>query len=254
MRRLRSVMMIAVFDIAGPLVAYNLLRSNGFSTVSALVLSGVFPAAGVVIGIIQHHRADAVGVLVLAGIAVGAVLGLLSHDPKLVLDEGSVSTGVFGLICLGSLATPKPMMYRLAMEFMGADTEQGRKFTGLWQYEQFRHTFRVITVGWGSAYVAEAVARVIIVQNTSAGTALAITKVLPYAVAAVLVVWNVLYGRHQKREGERMGAAHQPTPETLPVTEGQEQPLAERVFQDGGSFYTPGCIKRSAVLPRKANC
>jgi hypothetical protein len=57
---------------------------------------------------------DAVGALVLAGIVVGAILGLVSYNPKLVLDEGSVSTAVFGLICLGSLATEKPMMYRLA--------------------------------------------------------------------------------------------------------------------------------------------
>ena len=38
--RLRSVAMIAIFDIAGPLVTYNLLRSAGFSTVAALVLRG----------------------------------------------------------------------------------------------------------------------------------------------------------------------------------------------------------------------
>ena len=106
--RLRSVAMIAVFDIAGPLVAYNLLHAHGFSTVAALVLSGVFPAVGVIIGIVKHRRVDAVGVLVLAGIVVGAVLGLVSHSPKLVLDEGSVGTGVFGLLCLGSLARPEP--------------------------------------------------------------------------------------------------------------------------------------------------
>src|ERR1017187_9546064 len=41
---------IAVFDIAGPLVAYSLLRSAGLSTVSALVLSGIFPAVGLALG------------------------------------------------------------------------------------------------------------------------------------------------------------------------------------------------------------
>ena len=252
MRRLRSIAMIAVFDVAGPLIVYNLLRANGFSTVSALILSGVLPAVGVINGIIKHRRADAVGVLVLAGIVVGAILGLVSNNPKLVLDEGSVSTGVFGLICLGSLATPRPMMYRLAIEFMGPETESGRRFIDLWQYEQFRHTFRVITVVWGSAYVAEAVARVIIVQNTSAGTALAISKVLPYVIAAVLVVWNIAYGQRQKRKGERLGAeyaaaaaaeaaaqaeaashgdpTHRPAPETLPVTEGPDRQLVERIF------------------------
>ncbi|HEY2127501.1 MAG TPA: VC0807 family protein [Streptosporangiaceae bacterium] len=206
-RRWRSVAMIAVFDIAGPLVAYNVLRSAGFSSVTALILSGVFPAAGVTIGIIQHRRVDALGVLVLAGIAVGAVLGLVSHNARLVLDEGSVATAVFGLICLGSLATPKPLIYRLAVEFMGPDTAKGQEFTGLWQYAGFRHAFRVVTAVWGIGYLAEAVARVVIVQNTSTGTALAISKVLPFAVAGVLSAWTVGYGRYQKRKGEQLAAA-----------------------------------------------
>jgi len=199
--------MIAVFDVAGPLLAYNLLRSAGFSPVSALVLSGVFPAIGVTIGIIQHRRVDALGVLVLAGIAVGAVIGLVSHNARLVLDEGSVPTAVFGIICLGSLGTAKPLMYRLAVEFIGPDTPKGQEFTGLWQYAEFRRVFRVITAVWGIAYLAEAVARVVIVQNTSTGTALAISKVMPYAVAAVLIAWTFGYGQYQKRKGERLAAA-----------------------------------------------
>jgi hypothetical protein len=207
-RRLRSLAMIAIFDIGGPLLAYNLLRSNGFSTVAALVLSGLFPVIGMIIGFIGHRRVDAVGALVLAGIVVGAILGLVSNNPKLVLDEGSVSTGVFGLICLGSLATDKPMMYRLALEFMGPDTERGREFADLRQYQEFRRAFVVVTVVWGAAYVAEAAARVAIVQNTSAGAALPVSKVLPYAVAAVLIAWTVGYGRYQKRQGERMAAAY----------------------------------------------
>ena len=45
--RFLNLAMIAVFDIAGPLVAYSLLRSAGQSAVTALVLSGAFPALGV---------------------------------------------------------------------------------------------------------------------------------------------------------------------------------------------------------------
>ncbi len=107
------------------------------------------------------------------------VLGLVSHNARLVLDEGSVPTAVFGLICPGSLATPKPLMYRLAMEFIGPGTRQGREFTGRWQYPGFRRVFRVITTAWGTAYLAEAVARVVIVPNTSTGTALVIPRCCP---------------------------------------------------------------------------
>lgn len=206
--RMRSIMMIAIFDIAGPLVAYSLLRSAGLSAVSALIISGVFPAAGVAIGIVTKRRVDAIGIFVLAGIAVGTVFGLVSHNARLVLVEGSVPTGFFGLICLGSLWAKRPLMYRFALEFMGGpETQRGKDFDDLWQYEGFRQTFKVLTAAWGIGYLIEAAVRVVITENTSTGMALTASKVLPFAFAGVLAAWTVLYGRRQKRKGERLAAA-----------------------------------------------
>jgi hypothetical protein len=207
--RFLDLAMIAVFDLAGPLVAYSLLRSAGQSAVTALVLSGIFPALGVTVGVIRHRRVDTIGVLVLAGIAVGTVLGLLSGDPRLVLVEGSVPTAVFGLLCLGSLWAHRPLIYRFAIEFIGADTPKGRDFEALWRYEGFRHAFRLFTVVWGITYLAEAAARVIIVETTSTGTALTVSKVMPYVVGAALAAWMFGYGRHARRKGERLAAEAQ---------------------------------------------
>jgi tryptophan-rich sensory protein len=205
--RLWSAAKIVIFDIAGPLVAYQMLHSAGLSSVSALILSGVLPGVAVLGGLIRHRRLDAIGVLVLAGIAVGTILGLLSGDARLVLIEGSVPTAVFGVMCLGSLRSRRPLIYRFALEFMGPDTPRGRDFDSLWQYPGFRHAFWLFTVVWGVAYLAEAAARIVIVETTSTGTALAISKVMPYAVAGALSAWMFLYGRHTRRQGERMAAA-----------------------------------------------
>jgi hypothetical protein len=202
--RLQSAAKIVVFDIAGPLVAYSLLRSAGLSSVLALVLSGAFPALGIVAGLARNRRVDAIGVLVLAGIAVGTVLGLVTGNARLVLVEGSVPTAVFGLLCLGSLWSRRPLIFRFALEFMGADTPRGRDFEGLWRYAGFRHAFRLFTVVWGVVYLAEAAARVVIVETTSTATALTVSKVMPYAVAAVLAGWMTIYGRRTKRSGERL--------------------------------------------------
>jgi hypothetical protein len=204
--RLLSAAKIVVFDVAGPLVAYSMLRSAGLSAVSALVLSGVLPGVAVLGGLIRHRRLDAVGVLVLAGIAVGSVLGLLTGDARLVLVEGSVPTAVFGLLCLASLRSRRPLIFRFALEFMGPDTPRGRDFDGLWQYYGFRHVFRLFTVVWGVTYLAEAAARIVIVETTSTGTALAISKVMPYAVAGLLTLWMVFYGRRARSQGERLAA------------------------------------------------
>jgi len=207
--RLRGLAMIAVFDIAGPLVAYSLLRSAGQSAVSALVLSGIFPALGVAVGLVRHRRIDTVGVLVLAGIAVGTVVGLVSHDARLVLVEGSVPTAVFGLLCLGSLWTNRPLIYRFALEFIGADSPKGKEFQSLWHFAGFRHVFRVFTVVWGVTYLAEAAARVVIAETTTTGTALTVSKFMPYAVGACLIGWMIAYGRRAKSKGERQAAQAQ---------------------------------------------
>jgi hypothetical protein len=148
-----------------------------------------------------------VGALVLAGITVGAVLGLLSHSARLLLVEGSVPTAVFGVACLGSLRARRPLMFSFALEFTGPDTANGREMARLWGYEGYRHIFRVITTVWGAGFLLEAALRVVIVYNTPTGTALASSKVMPFLWAAILSAWTVAYGARHKKKGERMAAA-----------------------------------------------
>jgi hypothetical protein len=217
--RLQSLAMIAVFDVAGPLVTYQLLRSAGQSTVSALVLSGILPALGIAIKMVTRRRIDAVGILVLTGIAVGTVLGLVTHDAKLVLMEGSVPTAVFGLVCLGSLRSRRPLLFRFALEFMGGDSPRGREFGSLWQYPSFRHIFNMYTVVWGVTYLAEAAARVALVELTSTSTAFIVSKFMPYAVAGTLVFWMIVYGRRARRRGEAQQAAAEQASVEQPAVE-----------------------------------
>jgi uncharacterized membrane protein len=205
--RFLPVAKIAVFDVAGPLVVYFVLRSAGLSTVTALVLSAILPALGVAFGMARDRRVDIIGVLVLIGIAVGTGLGLATGDARLVLLEGSVPTAVFGVVCLGSLWTGRPLMYRFAVDFIGADTPKGRDFMDRWRYPDFRHAFRLTTAVWGGAFLAEAVARIVIVESTSTGAALGISKAMSYVVLTILIAWNIAYGRRARRRGEARGAA-----------------------------------------------
>jgi hypothetical protein len=64
-------------------------------------------------------------------------------------------------------------------------------------------------VVWGVAYLAEAAVRIIIVETTSTGTALTVSKVMPYVVGAAIVAWMIAHGRHARREGERLAAEAQ---------------------------------------------
>ncbi len=198
--KLKSGARIAAFDVAGPLVAYALLRKVGLSAVTALILSGVLPAIGVTMNAIQRRRLDIIGAVVLAGIVIGAVLGLVSHNARLVLLEGSVPTAVFGLACLSSLRAPKPLLFGFSHEFVGPDSARGREMTRLWQFAGYRRAYRVVTAAWGVGYLVEAGVRVAIVENASTGAALVAAKFLPYVSAAILAGWTAAYARYQWRK------------------------------------------------------
>jgi hypothetical protein len=127
-----------------------------------------------------------------------------------------VPTVVFGAVWLGSLWTRRPLMYRFAVEFIGADTPKGRDFADRWRYPDFRHAFNVTTVVWGAAFLAEAAARIVVVESSATGAALVASKVMRYVVLGVLIAWNITYGRRARRRGEARGAAARARGEPLP--------------------------------------
>ena len=198
--------MILVFDLGGPLLAYSLLRSAGMSAVAALVISGVLPALGIVIGALADRRLDVIGVVVLAGLLVGTLLGLTSHNARLYLLEGSVPSAVFALGCLFSLRLRRPLIFRLAVEILGPDTRKGRDVIAAWRYPGFRRAFRMLTVAWGAGYLAEAAIRVAVVTTTSTGIALVCSKLIPYVFAVALSAWTLVYGEHEKKKAEGLAS------------------------------------------------
>jgi hypothetical protein len=220
--RLRQVAMIVGFDLAAPLSAYALLRSAGMSPVSALLISGVFPAVGIGTGALVDRRLDIIGVVVLVGIAFGTVVGLISHSARLFLLEGSVPSLVFALACLASLRTRHPLIYRFAVELLGPDTPKGRDVTSAWRYPGFRRAFQVITVAWGIGYLVEVAVRIVLVETVSTGIALVGSKLVPYAFGLVLGIWTLVYGEYEKKKAERLHAA------VAATSEASSAPLCNR--------------------------
>jgi hypothetical protein len=204
--QLREMAMILVFDLGGPLLVYTLAHSAGLSTIAALLLSGIPPALGIVIGAVLDRRLDVIGVVVLAGLAVGTVAGLLSHNARLYLLEGTVPSLVFAVACLLSLRSAKPLIYRFAVQLLGPQSPKGRQVAVAWRYPLFRRAFHVITLAWGVGYLLEVAVRLVVVEITSTGIALVFSKVVPYVFAVCLAGWTVAYAEHERRKAERLAA------------------------------------------------
>ena len=194
---------ILVIDVAGPLLTYSLLKANGMSDVLALVLSGILPALGVLNDWVRHHSLGVIGVVVLSGFALGVVLAAATHNTRAVLLEGAVPTAVFAVACLASLRAQRPLIFRLAQAAMGGPTaEPGRRFDQRYQQQPgMRRYFRVVTIAWGVAYLVEAAVKIVVTQTTSTGFAFTVSRLLAYPVAAILVVWMIVYGKRAHLRG-----------------------------------------------------
>ena len=199
---------IAVFDIVGPLIVQSVARNQGASLTVALAISGVPPAAWILMGMLWRGRVDAVGVFVLSSIILATLIGLATGSGRLYLLDSAILTGVFGLVCLASLATPRPLMFHFALASNGGlESRRGREFADRWRYAAFRRVFVVMTVVWGVAFVVQAAINAAIIEATSTDKAFVINKILPYVFLGVLGAWTIVYGVRAKRRGEAASAA-----------------------------------------------
>jgi hypothetical protein len=191
---------IVAFDIAGPILVQSLARSHGASLTVALALSGVPPAAWILVDMLWRRRVDAVGMFVLSSIVLATLIGLATGSGRLYLLDGAILTGVFGVVCLASLAAPRPLMFHFALTSQGGvESQRGKEFADRWRYASFRRAFVVITVVWGLGFVLQAAV------NVAIGKAFVINKILPYLFLAILGAWTLVYVVRAKRRSGSVG-------------------------------------------------
>lgn len=214
-----------LFNVALPLVTYFLLTAAGWSAVPALLVSGVWPSAETVVVLVIRRRIDELGIIALIFIALGVIAGLGFNSARLVLVKESVVTGLFGVLVLGSLLAPRPLMFYFGRKFAtDGSAESLAYWNGLWRYPSFRRTQRVISVVWGVAFVAEAGLRVALSYALTTSAMAVVSSVMPVVVIAALVTWTMSYGRRARAAALKAAAAPAPAPAGAAASQEVGQP------------------------------
>ncbi len=188
-----------------PFIIYTALTNyTPLSTYVALVLTGVPSFIDSIVGIIRRKRIDILAGIVLVGIVVSLIVIALGGSPKVYLVRESFFTVVLALAYLISLLFPRPLAFYFARHFStGNSSENVAWFNTLWQYKQFRHTMRVMTVVWGIGFLLEAAIRTTLVIVLSTAQFLIVSPFVFYGAMGVIMLWTFLYSRQgQKRAAE----------------------------------------------------
>jgi hypothetical protein len=213
----RGLLPSLVVNGAAPFLAYQVLTGNGVTATTALTISAVFPVIGTAWGFARSRQADIIGLVSLAFIVVGVATSVISGDPRFILIKESLLTGVFGLVCLGSLLLPRPLMFYFGRQFSSAgDPARAAAFEGLWQYPQFRAVNRNMTVAWGIGYVCEAAVRVGLSFVLAIPVFLIVSPILAIGVTVALISWTLAYARRSARRAADRLAAAAPAAEPSP--------------------------------------
>jgi hypothetical protein len=187
-----------------PFVLYQILTGRGVPVLTALLLTSIFPLAGIAFGWMRRGSLDAIGLISLIFIGAGIATSFISGNPRFYLVKESFGTAAFGLAMLISLAFARPMMFYLSRQgATGGNPEAVARWNGLWTTApMFRHVIRVMTVVWGVGFVTEAAVRVVLALIAPASVVLAVGQVMAYVVITLLLLWSFNYGRSVQRRGE----------------------------------------------------
>jgi hypothetical protein len=195
-----------VINVALPLLIYWALKKyTGTSDFLALVASGVPSLIDSTVGVIRRKRIDLLAGMVLAGIVITLITVALGGSPKIYLIRESFFTAAFGLAYLASLLFKRPLAFYFARYFAtGNHPENIPWFDSLWQYQQFRHMMRVITVVWGIGFLLEAALRTYLVIMLSTVQFLIVSPFVIYGMLGILLAWMFLYSRQGRKKGEEI--------------------------------------------------
>lgn len=197
-----------VVDVVIPLAVFFVLTACGVSTLLALVAGGLSPAINNLRVWTKSGRLEPLGLIVMTFLAIGTIASLISGSIFFALIKESFLTASFGLICLGSLAAKRPLMFYINRQFVaGDDPALLAWWNGLWQIDEFRAAQRLITAVWGIVYLLEALVRVGFALVLSPALVVAISHVMAFGVLVLLILWTRRYQIALRERRMRQAAA-----------------------------------------------
>jgi hypothetical protein len=187
---LSSLRPLAV-DIAVPLGLYYLLRDGfGQSLVLSLAVSSIIPAARTIFSVGRGRQVNLLAGLILTVNIVGIGISFAAGDPRLMIAKDSAVSSVIGLAILGSVLIGRPLMTAglkpwLIKGSAERDAAWDRLAAGSPKFRRLERAFSAI---WGTALLAECVARLVGAFTLPVSTMVWLSTVLTVGAIGVAVI------------------------------------------------------------------
>lgn len=182
-------------DLVLPFAMYYGLRLVGADPWLALMLGAAGPLLRIIISAVRTRRIERLSIFTLSIMTIGTLVGLLGGDARLLMARESWLTVAIGAWLLISMRGARPILFTATLAVLPPHTAQ--QWQRNWDCEPaFRRAFRWLTIGWGSAFLVDAVARVIMAYTLP-------IDLVPVASVGLLIVMLVIINEAVKLYGRR---------------------------------------------------
>lgn len=112
---------MVVLDVAAPLALYYLLRFAGTTIWTAVIIGSLIPAGRLITTAVKQRRLEQPALLTVVLLAVGTAIGVVTHDPRLLMVRESYLTAIVGGWVLLSLRSAQPLVMTATLRFLPAE-------------------------------------------------------------------------------------------------------------------------------------
>jgi hypothetical protein len=202
-QRVLPIAVEIVVNFLAPLVVYDHTVAQ-LGEVGALMASSAPPLAWTLIEFARHRRVDAISILVLLGIGLSLAMYLGGGSAHLLQLREKLVTAIIGVVFLVSAMIGRPLIYELSRASMKRDPSQQAAladFESRADDHRFKAVMRTMTLVWGFGLIAEAGMAAVLVMRMPVHDYLIYGPLAGYAFIGLLILWTVLYVRHQQARG-----------------------------------------------------
>ncbi|HEY6468646.1 MAG TPA: VC0807 family protein [Candidatus Dormibacteraeota bacterium] len=190
------------FGAVCPFLAYQGLTTSGVPSRQVLPLTAIFPLGWTLLSWVRSRRIDAIALLSLIVIVLGAILALKSGNTRLYFVKDGILSGALGVVWLISLLVPRPLMFYVARQLStGGDATALARWDGRWKLAGFRHDMRLVTAVWGVGLLAQAAIRIVLALAASPSVVLVVGPIVDITTVLLLIVWTLRRARARTRAG-----------------------------------------------------
>lgn len=178
-------------DAVLPFLAVIILERNGAPPLVAYGAASLFPIVSVLASWFGRRGIDVIGVGVLLGIASGLVLALVTADPRFALVRAAPAFALFGIACLVSLFTARPLMFFVARSSkVGGDAARIAAWNEQLGLPRFRRAMQLLTTVWGIGALIEASLAIAAAFLLPGQIALVAEPIIAFGIVAALLAWT----------------------------------------------------------------